>query len=76
MISAIIPARGGSKSIPRKNLVPVHGHPLIAYSIALCKAAKNIDRVFVSTEDKEIARIAKEYGAEVPQPILLQTWVS
>tara|TARA_Y100000590_G_C15720957_1_gene1013514 strand:- start:1663 stop:2361 length:699 start_codon:yes stop_codon:yes gene_type:complete len=66
MISAIIPARGGSKSIPRKNLVPVHGHPLIAYSIALCKAAKNIDRVFVSTEDKEIARIAKEYGAEVP----------
>ena len=66
MISAIIPARGGSKSIPRKNLVSICGHPLIAYSIATCKLAKNIDRVIVSTEDEEIAEIAEKYGAEVP----------
>jgi len=66
MITAIIPARGGSKSIPRKNIVDVGGHPLISYSIDACKQAKNIDRIIVSTEDEEIAEISKSYGAEVP----------
>ena len=66
MIPAIIPARGGSKSIPRKNLVSVYGHPIIAYSIVACKLAKNINRVIVSTEDEETAAIAEQYGAEVP----------
>ncbi len=66
MITAIIPARGGSKSIPRKNIVDLGGFPLIAYSIAACKLSKNIDRIVVSTEDKEIAMIAKSFGAEIP----------
>jgi len=66
MITAIIPARGGSKSILKKNIVDVGGHPLISYSIDACKQAKNIDRIIVSTEDEEIAEISKRYGAEVP----------
>ncbi len=66
MLTAIIPARGGSQSVPRKNIVTVGGHPLIAYTIAACKLAKNIDRVVVSTEDEEIASVAKKYGGEVP----------
>jgi len=66
MLTAIIPARGGSQAIPRKNIVNVGGYPLIAYTIAACKLAKNIDRVIVSTEDEEIASVAKKYGGEVP----------
>jgi len=66
MITAIIPARGGSKSIPRKNIADVGGYPLIAYSIAACRVSKNIDRVVVSTEDEEIAEISEKFGAEVP----------
>jgi len=66
MITALIPARGGSKSIPRKNIVDVGGFPLISYSIAACKLSKNIDRIVVSTEDEEIATIAEKFGAEVP----------
>jgi CMP-N,N'-diacetyllegionaminic acid synthase len=66
MISAIIPARGGSKSIPHKNIADVGGFPLIAYSIAACKLSNNIDRVIVSTEDEKIADISEKYGAEVP----------
>ena len=65
-ISAIIPARGGSKGIPRKNIKLLKDHPLLAYTIAACKMSKNIDRVIVSTEDEEIASIALRYGAEVP----------
>lgn len=65
-MNAIIPARGGSKGIPRKNLAPLGNHPLISYTIAACKLAKNIDRIIVSTDDKEIAAVAKDYGAEVP----------
>ena len=65
-ISALIPARGGSKGIPRKNIKRIGGHPLLAYSIAACKLSKYIDDIFVSTEDLEIANIAKEYGATVP----------
>ena len=66
MITAIIPARAGSKGIPKKNIVDIGGHPLIAYTIAACALSKNIDRIIVSTEDPEIARIAWYYGAEIP----------
>jgi len=63
---AIIPARGGSKGIPRKNITNLAGKPLIAYSILAAKHSKLIDRVIVSTEDEEIAEVAKDWGAEVP----------
>ena len=62
----IIPARGGSKGIPRKNIKEFCGKPLIAYIIETALKVKELDRVIVSTEDKEIAEIAKKYGAEVP----------
>ncbi len=65
-ILAIIPARGGSKSIPKKNILNLGGYPLIAYSIAVAKLSRLIDRIIVSTDSKEIAEIAKKYGAEVP----------
>lgn len=65
-IVAIIPARGGSKGITKKNLYPVDGKPLVAYSIETACAAKLIDRVIVSTDDFKIAEIAKKYGAETP----------
>ena len=65
-VLALIPARGGSKSIPRKNVRPFAGHPLIAYSIAAGLAAQTITRVVVSTDDEEIAAIARSYGAEAP----------
>lgn len=65
-VLALIPARGGSKSIPRKNIRPFAGHPLIAYSIAAGLAAKSITRLIVSTDDEEIAAISRRYGAETP----------
>jgi N-acylneuraminate cytidylyltransferase len=65
-VVAIIPARGGSKSIPGKNIKLLHGKPLIAYSIMEAKDSKYIERIIVSTDSKEIAEIAREYGAEVP----------
>lgn len=65
-VMALIPARGGSKSIPRKNILPFAGHPLIAYSIAAALAADTIQRVILSTDDKEIAAVARDYGAETP----------
>jgi YrbI family 3-deoxy-D-manno-octulosonate 8-phosphate phosphatase len=65
-ILALIPARGGSKSIPRKNIRPLAGYPLIAYSIAAAKQSRRISRTIVSTDDEEIARIAQSFGAEVP----------
>jgi N-acylneuraminate cytidylyltransferase len=65
-VLALIPARGGSKSIPRKNIRPFAGHPLIAYSIAAGLAAETVTRVIVSTDDEEIAAIARNYGAETP----------
>lgn len=65
-VLGIIPARGGSKSIPRKNILPLGGHPLIAYSIAAGLASETIDRLIVSTDDDEIAEVAKQHGAEVP----------
>jgi YrbI family 3-deoxy-D-manno-octulosonate 8-phosphate phosphatase len=63
---AIIPARGGSKGIPRKNIRPFAGHPLIAYSIAAALQAQTMMRVLVSTDDEEIAAVARQYGAEIP----------
>jgi len=63
---AVIPARGGSKGVPRKNIKILKGFPLIAYSIAAAKLSKKTDRVIVSTESPEIAEIAKKFGAEVP----------
>jgi len=66
LLIGLIPARGGSKGIPRKNLRPLDGKPLIAHSIASGKACRALDYVVVSTEDAEIAEVAKSYGAEVP----------
>src|SRR5262249_27777372 len=65
-VLAIVPARGGSKSIPRKNLQPVAGRPLIAWTIDAARRARAIDRVVVWTEDDEIAEVARAWGAEVP----------
>jgi CMP-N-acetylneuraminic acid synthetase len=65
-VLALIPARGGSKSIPRKNIRSFAGHPLIAYSIAAGMAAESVTRLIVSTDDEEIAAIARAYGAETP----------
>jgi CMP-N,N'-diacetyllegionaminic acid synthase len=61
----VIPARGGSKRLPRKNILPINGRPLIAYMIGAAKAS-SLDRVVVSTEDDEIAGIARGCGADVP----------
>ncbi|MBO6538832.1 MAG: acylneuraminate cytidylyltransferase family protein [Rhizobiaceae bacterium] len=65
-IVAIIPARGGSQGIPRKNVKPFAGKPLIVWTIEQALAAKNVDRVIVSTDGEEIADIAVAHGAEVP----------
>lgn len=66
MIVAVIPARGGSKRIPRKNLRPFLGKPIIGYSINAARASKLFDRVIVSTDDADIAAIARGFGAETP----------
>lgn len=63
---AIIPARGGSKRIKRKNIKDFHGLPLIAYSIKAALESNLFEKIIVTTDDEEIAKIAKEYGAEVP----------
>lgn len=63
---ALIPARGGSKRIPGKNIRPFHGRPIIAYSIDAALNCSAIDRVIVSTDDEEIASVARDLGAEVP----------
>lgn len=62
----LIPARGGSKGIPRKNIRDVCGKPLLAYSIEASQEAASVDRTIVSTDDEEIAQVAREYGADVP----------
>lgn len=64
-VIAIIPARGGSERIPRKNLVPICGRPLIVHSIEHARAAKSVGRVYVSTDDDDIATVSREAGAEV-----------
>jgi N-acylneuraminate cytidylyltransferase len=63
---AIIPARGGSKRIPHKNVMDFEGRPLIAWTIAAARESGLFQRVIVSTDDDEIARIARQHGAEVP----------
>ncbi len=63
---AVIPARGGSKRIPRKNIKDFGGKPMIAWSIEAAKASGALDHVIVSTDDEEIAVIARKHGAEVP----------
>jgi YrbI family 3-deoxy-D-manno-octulosonate 8-phosphate phosphatase len=65
-VLAIIPARGGSKSIPRKNIQPFLNHPLLAYSIAAGLQANSVTRVIVSTDDEQIAEVARQYGADIP----------
>lgn len=66
MTIAIIPARGGSKRIPRKNVKPFCGKPMIAYSIETAQETGVFDRIIVSTDDDEIADVAQRFGAEVP----------
>lgn len=63
---ALIPARGGSKGIPRKNIMSVAGKPLIAWSIDAAKTVRELGRVIVSTDDEEIAGVARDAGAETP----------
>ena len=65
-VVAIIPARGGSQRIPKKNIKPFAGKPIIAYSIAVAKKSELFHRVIVSTDSEEIAEVSKRYGAEVP----------
>jgi N-acylneuraminate cytidylyltransferase len=65
-VLAIVPARGGSKGLPRKNVLPLLGRPLIEWSIRAALEATTVDRVIVSTDDDEIASIARAAGAEVP----------
>jgi N-acylneuraminate cytidylyltransferase len=65
-VVALVPARGGSKGLPRKNLRPLGGHPLVAWSIAAARQAASVAAVLVSTDDEEIAAVARAYGAEVP----------
>src|SRR6266545_922025 len=65
-ILALIPARGGSKGIPRKNIRSFAGYPLIAWSIAAAKQSELVKRLIVSTDDEEIASVARQWGAETP----------
>ena len=65
-VLGLIPARGGSKGIPRKNVAMLGGRPLIAWTIAAAKEASVIDRIVVSTDDEGIAEVARRSGAEVP----------
>ena len=65
-ILAVIPARGGSKGLPGKNIVQLGGHPLVSYSICAALKSSLITRVICSTDDHDIAEVAKSYGAEVP----------
>jgi len=72
-VLAIIPARGGSKGIPRKNIKILAGKPLIAWTIEEAKKSNYIDKIIISTDDNEIAKVSSKYGAEVPfiRPALL-----
>ncbi len=74
MILGVTPARGGSKGVPRKNIRSFCGEPLIAWTIKAARESRLIDRYIVSTEDAEIADVARQYGAEViPRPAALAT---
>lgn len=65
-VLAVIPARSGSKSVPHKNIREIGGKPMLAYSVEHAKASRYINRVIISTDSEKYAKIAKEYGAEVP----------
>jgi len=65
-VLALIPARGGSKSIPMKNIAPLAGKPLIAYSIEVAQQCRRISRVIVSTDSEQIREVSRSYGAEAP----------
>lgn len=65
-VLVLIPARGGSKSIPRKNVLPLMGKPLLAHTIEAAKKCRHVSRIVVTTDDSEIAEIAASYGADVP----------
>lgn len=65
-VLGVIPARGGSKGLPRKNVLPLAGRPLIAWTIEQAKASRHLDRCVVTTEDEEIAAIARRWGGDVP----------
>ena len=65
-VLGVIPARGGSKGIPRKNLAPLGGRPLIAYTCEAARESRRLTRVVVSTDDEEIASVARRLGVEVP----------
>ena len=64
-IVALIPARAGSKRVPNKNIRPLAGHPLIAYTIEQAKASGLFEHIVISTDSDDIANVAKQYGAEV-----------
>ena len=75
----LIPARGGSKGVPRKNIRPICGHPLIAWTISAALKSGLLDQILVSTEDEEIAEISRSYGAEVlkrPDELAVDTALS
>src|SRR5580704_13363907 len=65
-ILGLITARGGSKGIPRKNIIPVAGKPLLAWTIEAARGSASVDRVVLSTDDEEIAGVGRQFGAEVP----------
>lgn len=65
-VLAVVPARGGSKGLPRKNILDLGGRPLIAWTLAAAQAARHIDRCVVSTDDEEIAATARACGGDVP----------
>lgn len=65
-VLAMIPARGGSKGIPRKNIKPLVGKPLIAWTIEAARSSRYIDRLILSSEDEEIMDVARQYGCDVP----------
>ncbi|MGR5325725.1 acylneuraminate cytidylyltransferase family protein [Vibrio alfacsensis] len=66
-VIALIPARGGSKRLPRKNVLPLNGKPLIGWTIDAAKNSQYIDQILVSTDDQEIADVASDYGIAVPE---------
>lgn len=65
-VLGLITARGGSRSIPRKNVLPLAGKPMIAWTIEAAQESRSVNRLLVSTDDEEIGEVAREYGAEVP----------
>jgi len=65
-IIGVIPARGGSKGLPRKNILPLMGKPLLAYTVETAQRARTLDRVILSTDSEEIAAVGRQYGVEVP----------